>query len=270
MYRFYLTNWPHELLASGLSDATSDGEAWGVLDVEQAKHARRVLRLSDGDRVELFDGQGHVGVGVLGQGRDVRIERAWQVPAVSPRLTIASAVPKGPRADAMVDQLGQLGVSRFIPMATTRSVVRPRDAKLDRWSRGAIETAKQCGRAWLMEITPMLGFDQVLGMVEQFVSRRGESALHEERESGDASGSENDNGSGGICVMGLPESAGAISPLEVKSAAEIMVMIGPEGGWTDDEIAQAKAIGVQGWTFGPHVMRIETAAVAAAALVRGR
>jgi 16S rRNA (uracil1498-N3)-methyltransferase len=238
MARFYVPDLP----------GPRPGEADLVaLDDEQSHHARRVLRLREGDEVELFNGaglvaRGRVEAGAAQPGRGarvlVRVLEARLVEADRPRVEIAAAIPKGPRAQDMVEQLSQAGADRLIPLLTERSVVDPRPGKVERFGRIAIESAKQCGRAHVLIVEPPASLEQVL--------RR-------------------------QCDVRLLASPGADAALEVRgvaAAASVLVLIGPEGGWTDAERDQAMRAGCRGWSLGPHVMRIETAAVVAAALVR--
>ena len=211
-----------------------------MLDAQESHHAVKVLRLKAGDAIELLDGRGHVAQGMIEEaGRKVRVKVSSVIrrEPVSPRLDIATAIPKGPRADAMIEQLSQLGVDRVIPLRTARSVVDPRDRKVERFARAAIESAKQCGRAHVMHIEAPQDFSPSLL-----------SGDHDLR------------------LLAMPD--GATEHERVRGAASILVLIGPEGGWTNEEIETAKAVGCVPWCIGPHVMRIETAAVAAAAIIR--
>jgi len=211
------------------------------LSKPESHHAKNVLRLSAGQAVELLDGRGAVASASLegfNSGRAVcRIDRVTRHPRLSPMLTIASAVPKGPRADAMADQLSQLGVDHFIPLIAERSVAIPKDSKIEKFARAAVESAKQCGRAWLMEITEPSPPDEVWA-----------------------------DGGYDLKLLAVPGGEALAEPLPQHK--HVLVMIGPEGGWTDRERASARDAGCRDWTFAPHTLRIETAALAAAAVLR--
>ena len=161
-------------------------------------------------------------------------------PPITPQLVVASAVPKGPRADAMVDQLSQLGVDRFIPLHTEHSVAVPKPAKVEKFVRAAVESAKQCGRSWLMQIDPPgrpasvwadAAFDLKLIAAP-----------------------------GCVPLPGLAE--------RVRGSQSVLVLIGPEGGWSADELAAAADAGCLSWTIAPHILRIETAAETGASILR--
>lgn len=246
MNRFYcptqrLDN-PPAATRDGDGAALSDGDLRDVaLPRDEAHHALRVLRLRDGDAVEVFDGRGGVARGRLmtvGRAATVRIERTWSEPAARPHVQVAVALPKGPRADTMVAALSQAGAQAMTPLRVERSVVQPRDAKLDRFARAAIESAKQCGRAHVMTINPMRSLDDVLG------------EPHDLR------------------LLTDPQGSAAVDATALRAAERVLILVGPEGGWTDAERAAADQAGCIRWWVGPHVMRVETAAPAAAAIVR--
>ncbi len=215
------------------------------LPEHEAHHASRVLRMSAGEEVELLDGEGRRALGVLlevSKARaSVRLTGLTHAPEPRPRLTIATAMPKGPKAEDMVDQLSQLGADVLAPMITQRSVTDPRAGRLDRMERHALEAAKQCGRAYRLRIEPVLAFSAVLRLPAS------------------------------LRLIALP-GADAPSPIELVArltgADAVVLLIGPEGGFTQDEESQARAAGCTPVTLGPYVMRIETAAAAGAALLR--
>ena len=215
-------------------DLTADDDLSVVrIDPDQARHARTVLRLSAGDTVELFNGSGLTATASI-QNDDLKLLQRRQEPRLRPVLDMAVCLPKGPRADDMVNQLSQLGVDRLIPLRSARSVVDPRPRKLERFRKAAIESAKQCDRAYLMAIDPTADFSEVIGR--------------------DAD----------VKLIADPDG----EQVATLNAKHVLIVIGPEGGWTDEEHQQAQAAGFLAWSFAPHTLRIETAAVAAAAIVR--
>lgn len=225
-----------QLPGAGLSGHTIE------LDREQSHHARRVLRLRLGDVVELFDGLGRVGRGVIEkwtQGAQIRLSMVHDVAPLVPAIEIATAIPKGSRADTMIEQLNQLGVARLIPLLTTHSVVNPRSAKRQRFARVAAESAKQCGGAFIMKINEP-------STVEQVVQLGHDTLLITQPRS-----------------QAPPDLAANLT-----TAKRVLILIGPEGGWTDQEIQQVEKAGGRPWSVGPQVLRVETAAAMAAAVAR--
>lgn len=209
-----------------------------TLDAEQAHHARAVLRLGEGDEVELFDRDGVAGRGVIRSLDPMVIDVAQLEPRrTSVQLVVASAVPKGDRADWMIEKLSEIGVARFVPLRTARSVVHPEGNKLDRWNRLATESAKQCRRAGLMRIdplTPLKTFIQTIDPANAvFLSVGGSQTLQ--------------------AAIGQWQAA--------------VLLVGPEGGWTDEEERDLVASGLTPARLGRTILRTETAAVVAAGIV---
>lgn len=217
-----------------------------VIEGDEAAHALRVKRVEAGERVVVMDGRGGLAEGVAieppGAGQESRrgsrgqslhmfIERVQKVEPVSPRVQVLSATPKGSRVDEMIDQLAQVGVASWSPLATRRGVVDPRETKLARLERIAQETSKQCGRAWTLEIGEQTNFAAALAREGVIIA--------------DASG----------------------EPYTPNTTPTVHLLIGPEGGFTPEEIEQARSAGARVCRFGPHIMRIETAAVAAASVI---
>ena len=216
-----------------------------VIAGEEAQHAARVKRCEINDLVGLLDGRGRTASGRIAAVRkdsrtkqwelEVLIDRVAEHPRARPRVEIWSAVPKGGRLDDMIDQLSQVGACGWAPLDTARSVAEPTRHKLARLGRIIVESAKQCGRPWLLEV-------------------------------GDG-GSIVDAMRAGVVIFadasGTPFQSSVPGPLP----GLVRVLVGPEGGWTDEELSQARSAGAIVASFGPHAMRIETAAVAAAAIV---
>ena len=157
-----------------------------------------------------------------------------------PRITVASAIPKGPRAEAMVDQLSQLGVDRLIPLRAQYSVAVPKTVKIEKFARLTVESAKQCRRPWLMHVeavqTPSQTWSDDGYDLKLIASPDGDrwSALAD----------------------------------RLRGSQDVLVLIGPEGGWSPGELASAREAGCMRWWIAPHVLRIEAAAAAAAAILR--
>ncbi|MEM8738142.1 MAG: RsmE family RNA methyltransferase [Planctomycetota bacterium] len=218
------------------------------LDPDETRHARRVLRLGPGDAVVLFDGAGGVADAVItgyeAAAAVCRVSARRQEFLPGPRLTVGAAVPKGSRGEAMVDQLGQLGVAAFVPLRCARGVVEPSQGKVQRYAKTALASAKQSGRAWVMAVEPMVGLAELLG-------RRWDRGLI-------------------LDPAGTADAAAELAQARstwFTEDAEIAVLVGPEGGWSDEELAAAAAVGFVRWRIAAHVLRIETAATAAAAIL---
>lgn len=212
------------------------------LDPTQARHARDVLRLEDGTEVEVFDDAGATASGTLhfrgAKDAFVRVEHIEApTPQSTPRLTIASAIPKGERADWMIEKLSEFGVAEFIPLATERSVVKPEGKnKYERWARIATESAKQSRRAGVMRIEEL---------------RPPREAIRDP---------------GSTFYLSTAPDAVPLSSVLSNDPADLTLLIGPEGGWTDAETQWFESSGIRGVKLTPTILRVETAAIAAAAI----
>jgi 16S rRNA (uracil1498-N3)-methyltransferase len=213
----------------------------------EAHHALRVKRLEVGDRVQVFDGRGRVAEATIAGatksrggewGLSLALGEARTTPKVSPRVEVFSGVPKGPRLEDMIDQLSQVGVALWRPLVCERTIVEPRGGKLDRLKRAATESAKQCGRPWFMEIGEPAGFAAAVK-----------------------------SGAGARVILADASAEIALETGGGEQAQVIRLLIGPEGGLTGQELAVAGAASAEIRRFGPHVMRIETAAVAGAGIL---
>ncbi len=207
-----------------------------ILRGPEAHHLATVLRARPGTAVCLFNGDGAEYPATVAEvhKREVVVDvTGRETPAreLPYRLEVASALPKGDRGDFLVEKLTELGATRFVPLRTRRSVVHP--ARLDRLERAVVEASKQCGRNALMQVAPLTDWGDYVraaGLPSQrLVAHFG----------GDAR-----PGTGG----------------------DVAVAVGPEGGFTGDEVQAALAAGWRAVSLGTRVLRVETAALAIAVL----
>ncbi len=213
-----------------------DGRAW--LEGDEARHLIRVRRVGLGESVEIFDGRGSAyRAEVVTLGRDrvelTVVERSEPSRVAGCELTLATAVPKGDRFDWLVEKATELGVARLVPLVTERSVVDPRSAKLDRLRRAIVEASKQCRRDLLMNLEPPNSWASLVGSAQE-----------------------------SIRLIALPSSLGIASSGLRPGGQSVVLAIGPEGGFTDDEAGLAIVAGWRGVGLGRTILRIETAALA--------
>lgn len=205
-----------------------------VLQGPEAHHLARVSRLRAGDQVCLFNGDGHeYPAKVLAiSRRDIELQvlgvdtPGRELPI---RLQVAAPLPKGDRGQFLIEKLTELGATLFTPLRTERSVVHPGEARLEKLKRYVIEASKQCGRNVLMGVEPLTDWSA-------FCRR---SDLPARRLLGQRGG----------------------EPLDRAQTQDTVVAVGPEGGFTDEEIAAALAAGWLAIDLGPRVLRVETAAL---------
>lgn len=216
---------------------------------------RGVLRLRPGDEVFVFDGEGQEYLcRIESLKRDAaELSILKTVEAASPEspldLTLALALLKGEKFDLVVQKATELGATRIIPVTTKLSDIRLRDERdsekrAARWRRIALEAAKQSGRARLPQIEEPLAFD---------------SLLESETPSSDV-----------LCLM-FSERAGrslAQSLDESRTPRSITALVGSEGGWTDEEIQEARAHDWRIITLAGRILRAETAAIAVTSLLQ--
>lgn len=206
------------------------------LEDEEARHAR-VLRLRDGEPVEIFDGRGSSAAAIVrSQSRDaIELEVTGAVDAREPRLhvTLALALVQPEKFEFAIQKGTELGASRFVPLLTRFTEVRAEriGGKLDRWRRIAAEAAKQCGRSRIPEVSDPLTLEVVLGS--------------------------------GPCLLFDPSGG----PLREPAAAKVTLLIGPEGGWDLSELELARSRGADLVLLGERRLRAETAAIVAVAAV---
>ncbi len=219
------------------------------LPANEAHHALNVLRLQVDDAIEVFDGLGNAQPATirLAKRHQVAVETSGPLrntPLPIRRLTIAVALPKGDRQRVLVEKLSELGVDRLIPLAAERAVAQPTASAIQRLVAIVIAACKQSGRNWLMTIDPpqkvqdlcttMANNSKILGW---FADPAG-TPLSQEHSS--------------------------------LTTSEFFGLVGPEGGWTEDERNLAVQAGCAPISLSPNILRVETAAIALAAIAQQR
>jgi 16S rRNA (uracil1498-N3)-methyltransferase len=226
-YRFYHTDPPIE----------SQIELGG----DQAHHAANVMRFGLGDQIVLFNGRGTEHTATIQSLTKKRliaqvIETRIVEPAVKRDITVAVALPKGDRQKFLIEKLVELGVRQLIPLRTQRAVADVNPKVIARIEKQIIEASKQCERSHLMTVaSPQT--------VAQIATADAPSNLR---------------------LLAHPYDSRPLSQLDVDRDRAALIAVGPEGGFDDQEVATFVEAGWQATILAPTILRIETAAIAAA------
>jgi len=212
------------------------------LSPDESHHLAHVLRIRVGDEVRLFDGRGNEAQAVVAVvNRRTTVVDVTGDPQREPpptrTVTLASAVPKGNRVRWLIEKATELGIDEWVPLQTARSVVQPRTTKLDTLRQNVITACKQCRRNRLMQIA------QPCDLANLAQSHQHAMLIAADR-------------------SGMP-----ISRITLPAAGRLLAVVGPEGGLDDDELESLHRHGATMVRLSEHVLRIETACVALAAVV---
>ena len=219
-----------------------------TLDAAESHHAAAVLRVTPGQDVVVFDGEGRSAAAEVASvskketrlrlGEITRAERL-------PRIVVATAVPKGQTMDWIIEKAVELGASEIVPLLTERTIVRlsgeERAQRAAKWQRIAIEACKQCGQAWLPQVSSVAS---LLEAITRFPASEVRLPL----------------------VASLqPDARPLDSFFERRKGAvseklpSAMMVVGPEGDFTEREYDLLRSRGFQPVSFGQLVLRVETA-----------
>jgi 16S rRNA (uracil1498-N3)-methyltransferase len=232
----------------GVASLTT-GEEVSLGDSE-GHHAAVVKRIRAGEQVVLTDGRGTSVlcsvVGADGNGLELRAEQVTKTDAEPPRVVVVQAIPKGDRGELAVEMLTEVGVDVIVPWAASRCVAVWRgdrkDKALARWRSTAREAAKQARRSWFPEVRELVTTEDVVGLLR------------------DAS----------VPVVLHEAASGPLADLPVPGRGEIVIVVGPEGGISDEELEAFSAVGAEPVRLGSSVLRSSTAGVAATAALLSR
>jgi len=229
------------------------GECGGIVDLpaEEAGHLQRVLRVKPGAGVRLFDGRGReVAARVTRIERDrVLAEIGGPVDAAPEwgvRVTLAQALLKGDKIDDVIRDAVMLGAAAIRPTMTARTEVSPRAAlrggRVERWHRVAVSSAKQCGRAVVPDVLAPLTLREALAAA----------------------------GADAVALILVEPSAAHAAPPAVLPAApcSAVVLVGPEGGWADEDLAVAREAGCLPVSLGSRTLRADAAAIVALSVLQ--
>ncbi len=215
-----------------------------LLSKKESHHAFSVLRLKNGDNVELFDGRGNTFLGVIAGFEDERLsvklgEKRLGSSSSPVQITLAVSVIKPERMELLIQKACELGVFSIAPLISDRCVVklsRERwESKIKRWQKIALETCKQCGQSTIPQIQAVQDYKAFVAKVDSFDK---------------------------ILIPTLAVLGGILySELRESKPGTLLAFIGPEGDFTQDEVALAVSHGAKPVSLGSLVLRSETAAI---------
>lgn len=225
------------------SDMLAVGQQVLISDAQDVHHMLKVLRLKSGDEIEIANGSGTEGIGRIEKADKssvaVTIESVSVIDRESPvEITLFQGLPKGQKLELVFQKNTEIGVSAFVPMVTERCVVRISDMKAEekkavRWKLIIDEAAKQSKRGRLPELLPVSSLEKMMDTLSDY-----DLILIPHT---------------GLGTMPLKD---AMPPSGIK---KIAVLIGPEGGFTEEEAAAVVNAGGKCVNLGPRILRTETA-----------
>ena len=221
-----------------------------TLDGPEGRHAATVRRLAPGEAVVLSDGAGrtaHCKVLAAAKNRlELDVLDVHDEPPPQQRLVVVQALPKSDRGELAVETMTEVGVDVIVPWAAARCIARWRGERtgkaVARWRATARTAAKQARRSWLPDVTELASTEQVIARIRVAA----------------------------IALILHADARAAIGDVRIPATGGIMVIVGPEGGLTPEEIAGFSDAGAQPVRLGPTVMRTSTAGAVAAAVLLSR
>jgi len=236
-----------------LADAVPRQEgAVVVLEGPEGRHAVSVRRIAVGETVLVGDGSGAVvearTIGVVGRDRlEARVVSVEQHERPSPRVIVVQALPKGERGDLSVELLTEVGADVVVPWSASRSVAVWKGEKaqrgVEKWRTTAREAAKQSRRPFVPEIDPLASTADVVALLSAVAA------------------------SGGTALVLHEDASLRLASVRLPRTGDVVLVVGPEGGISDEERSAFEAAGALSARLGPSVLRTSTAGTVAAAVV---
>lgn len=240
MHRFFIS--PHNIKGNTVS-----------IDPEEARHIEKVLRLNTGDVVVCFDGTGREYQVRLEGRQNARltgqiIHTGYRESEPALKLYLAQGIAKGEKMDTIIQKSVEIGVYAIYPVSTERSVVRltedKAEKKVQRWQSIAREACKQCRRNLIPEVMPVMDFTSLL----EKIGDKPAIMLYENEDQ--------------TSLKSLLK-----SKLREISGQELFLLVGPEGGFSPQEVEKASQQGIYTASLGARILRTETAGLVAASII---
>ncbi|HEY5653664.1 MAG TPA: RsmE family RNA methyltransferase [Pontiella sp.] len=209
-----------------------------VLSPEESHHLARVLRVHSGQEITLFDGRGEVAEAVLEMvsktAVEARVLKRWSIPKPNVNIDLIQAVPKSDRWDLVLQKAVELGVTSIRPVLTKHTEFRPSPKKQERWEKIVLNAAQQCEVRWLPKLYSLEKYDTVISLLDEYDL---------------------------VLIGSLYEGAKLFREVSIAQKKNIALLIGPEGDFSEEEVAAAVEAGAVPVSFGDRILRTETAAI---------
>lgn len=217
-----------------------------TIDEAAHRHLIKVLRLAPGAAIQIFDGAGTVieaRIESVGKSSvEITLGERFLVPLPRCTITLLQSLPRGERMDFIVQKTTELGVAHIVPVLSEYGMVKPPSTRRRRWQTIAEEAARQCGRADVPNIADCLALGPALA---PFAGKEGARF-----------------------VLWEGERTRAFRAALAAGPREVVLLVGPEGGFAHAEVAAASEAGFEPVSIGPRILRAETAAMVAVALAQ--
>lgn len=214
-------------------------------------HLRNVLRTKPGETVRIIDGKGNVYTAQILETHDARISSAARIlshefhAVVSPKLTLFQGLPKSDKMELILQKTTELGVTQIVPLHSEYALQKPSQNRYERWHRVLISATKQSERAWFPELCNAREFNTILSQLDKF----------------------------SLCLLLSPHRDKKSNVQHIQTVLReeprpdsVALFIGPEGGFSDQEVTGAIESGCIPVTLGRNILRTETAAIVAVAV----
>lgn len=224
---------------------THSNEDIAIITSSEQHHLRNVLRLELGDTIRIVDGKGSICIGEIykinAEATEAKVLSRSFHERNTPFLTLFQGLPKNDKMELILQKTTELGVTQIVPMSTERSLHEPSVNRFERWHRVVLSATKQSGRAWLPELSEIEKFEDCLNALQKFAL----SLIFWENE----------------------KEQHIKAVLREKTEVEsIAFLIGPEGGFTNEEVYAAIENGCIPVNVGSNILRTETAAITGIAI----
>lgn len=222
-----------------------------IITGSEQHHFRNVLRMTSGETIRIIDGQGNIYTAEVLDTDTNRLSSEARIlthefyPQVPPSLTLFQGLPKNDKMTLILQKTTELGITQIVPMHSARALQKLSQNRYERWHRIVISATKQCKRAWLPELCEAQAFEASLAHLEKFSH----------------------------CLILNPQAEQEPPTQHIKTvlretsqATAIAFFVGPEGGFSNQEVAAGVENGCIPVTLGTNILRTETAAIAAVAI----